>query len=119
MKRTIFLTLALTMALAVTGCGSNGNTSQQDASGSGSDTTSQKWYVSYCFSFSMGLDRLSAFIIAGIFKKSMPGPLFPRAEDHPHQDQYPGGSQAAQQDHCRLRQGTQVGRTGGGGAGLV
>ena len=41
MKRTIFLTLALTMALSVTGCGSNGNTSQQDASGSGSDTTSQ------------------------------------------------------------------------------
>lgn len=41
MKRTIFLTLALTMALAVTGCGSNGNTSQQDTSGSGSDTTSQ------------------------------------------------------------------------------
>ena len=41
MKRTIFLTLALTMALAVTGCGSNGSTSQQDASGSGSDTTSQ------------------------------------------------------------------------------
>ena len=41
MKRTIFLTLALTMALAVTSCGSNGNTSQQDASGSGSDTTSQ------------------------------------------------------------------------------
>ena len=40
MKRTIFLTLALTMALAVTGCG-NGSTSQQDASGSGSDTTSQ------------------------------------------------------------------------------
>lgn len=40
MKRTIFLTLALTMALAVTGCG-NGSTSQQDTSGSGSDTTSQ------------------------------------------------------------------------------
>ena len=40
MKRTIFLTLALTLALAVTGCG-NGTTSQQDASGSGSDTTSQ------------------------------------------------------------------------------
>lgn len=40
MKRTIFLTLALTMALAVTGCG-NGTTSQQDTSGSGSDTTSQ------------------------------------------------------------------------------
>lgn len=67
----------------------------------------------------MGLDRLSAFIIAGIFKKSMPGPLFPRAEEHPHQDQYPGGSQAAQQDHRRLRQGAQVGGTGGGGTGLV
>lgn len=40
MKRTIFLTLALTLALAVTGCG-NGSTSQQDTSGSGSDTTSQ------------------------------------------------------------------------------
>lgn len=40
MKRTIFLTLALTMALAVTGCG-NGSTSQQDTSGSGSDATSQ------------------------------------------------------------------------------
>lgn len=40
MKRTIFLTLALTLALAVTGCG-NGSTSQQDTSGNGSDTTSQ------------------------------------------------------------------------------
>lgn len=40
MKRTIFLTLALTLALAVTGCG-NGSTSQQATSGSGSDTTSQ------------------------------------------------------------------------------
>ena len=40
MKRTIFLTLALTLALAVTGCG-NGSTSQQDTSSSGSDTTSQ------------------------------------------------------------------------------
>ena len=67
----------------------------------------------------MGLDRLSAFIIAGIFKKSMASPLFPRAEDHPHQDQNPGRSQAAQKDHRRLGQGSKIGGTGGGGAGLV